>query len=1375
VPQKYGYLFDPGGQDSPDGHTRAFDARAKGTVFGDGVGMVLLKRLDDALADGDTIHAVIKGSAINNDGSLKVGYTAPSVEAQAEVVALALANSGVEPSSISYIETHGSATELGDPIELAALTKAFRLSTEAAQYCAIGSVKTNVGHLDRAAGVTGLIKTVQALKHELLPPSLHYESPNPNIDFVNSPFYVNTALTPWKRNGKVRRAGVNSLGVGGTNVHVVLEEAPAQAESSESREWQLLLLSAKSESALEQMTANLCEHLKQASEAEKLTDIAYTLQVGRRGFNHRRMLVCRSREDAISTLESRDARRVLSYYQEPKSRPLTFMLSGVGDHYEGMARGLYQSEKVFKEEVDRCCELLRPVLGVDLRQLIFTANSQPQTGSSASHALNLREMLRRGEQSNTISELQQTRLAQPAVFVIEYALAQLLQHWGIRPQQLIGYSLGEYVAACLSGVFSLEDALTVVARRAALIEEVGAGAMLAVSLRETELKPLLGAGLSISIINGEKMCVVGGTVAAIEELEQRLAAQEIASRRLPTAHAFHTSMMAQVSEQFSTVLEQVQLNAPQIPMLSNVTGQLLTEAEATDPQYWVRHMCETVRFADGVAKLLKEAAGVMVEVGCGQSLSSFVKQHGKYAESEERVVISTMRHEWERVSDEEVLSTALGKLWLSGVEVTWEKYYEEEKRRRVQLPTYPFERQRYWIDSKPRASAGPKRPQSQDDLERTPKLDDWFYVPVWKQTVPLVLTESEEQEESIVWMVMTDGSSLASRLIEQLAADSATVISVGVSEQFDKIGECSYAINPGKRGDYDLLLRALEEKGQTPNRIIHLWNVASYEDASSAIELTQETLDLGFYALMFLTQALGDMGVDETRIIIVSSEMQKVTGDEDLCPAKATLLGPSIVIPCEYTNITCRGVDIVVPRPDSDQEEELVQQLVTEFHHQCKDIIVAYRGEKRWEQTFDPLPLVPLTTPSTAPPPRIRTNGTYLITGGVGGIGLAIAEHLARTAQANLVLISRSGLPERDRWQQLVADEQTPSSLAQKIAQVQALEEMGAEVLVLSADVGDMEQMREAVRRAEERFGPVDGVIHAAGVPGAGLIQLKTEDVAASVLRPKVQGTLVLDEIFKDLSLDFLLLFSSMTSIVGGGPGQLDYCAANAFLDAFAQKNNSRQRPVFAINWGEWQWDAWQEGLLGFDAKIAAVFKENRRRFGVSFEEGLDAIGRVLATRLPQVVVSTRDFKWLIELSKEFTVSGILSEADKKGAPGQAYPRPALGTSYVTPSTEVEHTIAAIWQELLRIEQVGINDNFFELGGNSLLGITLVGQMKKRLKVEMPMYALYEAPTVSAMSKFINKDNKEDQSLDERRDRGEMRRKRQQQRRTDTRGELAIR
>jgi acyl carrier protein len=340
---------------------------------------------------------------------------------------------------------------------------------------------------------------------------------------------------------------------------------------------------------------------------------------------------------------------------------------------------------------------------------------------------------------------------------------------------------------------------------------------------------------------------------------------------------------------------------------------------------------------------------------------------------------------------------------------------------------------------------------------------------------------------------------------------------------------------------------------------------------------------------------------------------------------------------------------------------------------------------------------------------------------------------------------------------------------------VQALEELGAEVLVLSADVGDMDQMREAVRRSEERFGPLDGVIHAAGVPGAGLIQLKTEEVAASVLRPKVQGTLVLDEIFKDRSLDFLLLFSSMTSIVGGGPGQLDYCAANAFLDAYAQKTSSRRRPVFAINWGEWQWDAWQEGLLGFDAKIAAVFKETRRRFGVSFEEGLDAIRRVLATRLPQVVVSTRDFKWLIELSKEFTVSGILSEADRKGAPGQAYPRPALGTSYVAPSTEVEHTIAAIWQELLRIEQVGINDNFFELGGNSLLGITLVGQMKKKLKVEMPMYALYEAPSVSAMAQFINKDKKEDQSLDERRDRGEMRRKRQQQRRTDTRGELAIR
>src|ERR1043165_578648 len=489
LPQGVGYLYQPGGIASPDGHCRTFDERAQGSIYGSGVGTVVLKRLEDALADRNIIYAVIKGSATNNDGALKVGYTAPGLDGQSAVIAEAIANAGVDAETISYIETHGTATPLGDSIELAAIMKAFQGKTERKQFCAIGSVKPNIGHLDRAAGVANLIKASLALQHQELPPSLHFERPNPDINFEDSPFYVNTKLMAWNRGESPRRAGVSSFGLGGTNAHVVLEEAPAQKPSGPASPFQLIAISAKTPSALDTATANLAARFKK-DPGLNLSDAAYTLHVGRTAFNHRRILVSNNTQAAAQALETLDPKRVLTVNQEKRKRPVTFMLSGVGDHYEGMSRGLYQSEKVFKEEVDRCCELLRPLIGIDLRKLIFADDCQQQSDAGTTQGPNLREMLARAEQTERpTSELHQTRLAQPAVFVIEYALAQQLQHWGIRPQQLIGYSLGEYVAACLSGVFSLQDALKVVARRAALIEEVGHGAMLAVSLSEAEVQP----------------------------------------------------------------------------------------------------------------------------------------------------------------------------------------------------------------------------------------------------------------------------------------------------------------------------------------------------------------------------------------------------------------------------------------------------------------------------------------------------------------------------------------------------------------------------------------------------------------------------------------------------------------------------------------------------------------------------------------------------------------------------------------------------------------------------------------------------------------------------------------------------------------------
>jgi len=670
--QKAGYLYQEGGILSPDGHCRAFDAKAQGTIGGNGVGIVVLKRLAEAIADRDCIHAVIKGSAINNDGSLKVGYTAPSIDGQSKVIAEAIATARIQPETISYVEAHGTGTSLGDPIEIAALTKSFRAETKKKNFCAIGSVKTNIGHLDTAAGVAGLIKTTLALKHQQIPPSLHFEQPNPKIDFADSPFYVNHQLSEWRTNGYPRRAGVSSFGIGGTNAHVILEEAPTVETSGPYRPWQLLLLSAKTSEALQTATTNLIKHL-QSNQQINLADIAYTLQVGRREFNYRQMLVCQDRDDALQALETLAPQRVFTHFTEPCQKSVVFMFPGQGTQYVNMAWELYQTEPIFTEQVDRCCELLKPHIGLDLRHVLYPSEEKKEAA---------------------MQQLQQTNLAQPALFMIEYALAKLWMAWGVHPEAMIGHSVGEYVAACLAEVFSLEDALTLVAARGQLMQQLPNGAMLAIPLPEQEVLPLLGSQLSLAAVNAPERCVVSGPKSAIDNLHSHLTEQGVDCRSLHTSHAFHSQMMEPIVEPFTKQIEKVNLAPPKIPFLSNVTGTWITAVEATDPQYWAKHLRQTVRFAAGIVQLLQQQNRLLLEVGPGRTLSTLSQP-----QTQGQLVLYSIRHPRDQQSDIAVLLNTLGRLWLGGLQVDWSSFYAHEKRHRIPLPTYPFERKRHWIES----------------------------------------------------------------------------------------------------------------------------------------------------------------------------------------------------------------------------------------------------------------------------------------------------------------------------------------------------------------------------------------------------------------------------------------------------------------------------------------------------------------------------------------------------------------------------------------------------------------------------------------------------------------------------------------------------
>ncbi|MGA8233752.1 MAG: amino acid adenylation domain-containing protein [Candidatus Acidiferrales bacterium] len=677
-PQKRGSFYQDGGMVSPDGHCRAFDADAQGTVFGSGVAVVLLKRMEDALRDGDHIYAAIRGFGVNNDGAAKVGYTAPSVEGQARVIAMAQETAGVDPRTIGYIEAHGTGTPLGDPIELAALTQAFRTRTSDKQFCAVGTAKANVGHLDIAAGVTGLIHATHVVRHGILPPTLYFHKPNPNFDMASSPFYVNATLQEWKTAEGPRRAGVSAFGVGGTNAHVVLEEVPPTLSAPSQQPVELLVLSARSESALEAATANLAAHLE-SHPGSNLADVAATLQSGRRAFPCRRTVVARDVPDAISALSQRDRKRVQTRLKPDENPPVYFLFPGQGSQYPNMAREIYASQPLFRKTLDRCAEILGPYLHADLRELLY-----PGDDVSA-------EARRR---------VTDTIVAQPAIFSIEYALAQLWLSWGIRPQAMLGHSIGEFVAATLAGVFSLEDALSLVAERGRMMQGLPAGGMLSVRLGESDVRSRLNGQangqLALAAVNAPSLCVVAGPLDAIASFEQRLAGESVPFRRLVTSHAFHSSMMDPIVEPFTARAAQAHLQPPRIPYVSGVTGTWITDAEATDPAYWARHFRQPVQFSAGIIELLKHPSAVLLEVGPGNVLGTLSRQHGM--DVAKRTIASSLSDGFSGEGDAASLFTAVGALWLAGCKPDWSTIHAGEQRQRVSLPTYPFERKRFWLE-----------------------------------------------------------------------------------------------------------------------------------------------------------------------------------------------------------------------------------------------------------------------------------------------------------------------------------------------------------------------------------------------------------------------------------------------------------------------------------------------------------------------------------------------------------------------------------------------------------------------------------------------------------------------------------------------------
>jgi len=1132
LPMGHGYHFKEGEILSPDGHCRPFDHRSAGTVFGSGSACVVLKRLNDALDNGDTIVAVIKGSAVNNDGAVKAGFLAPGVDGQAEVVEAALKSARVDARTISYVEGHGTGTSVGDPIELTALEQAFASQTQDKQFCGIGSVKSNIGHLGEAAGAASLIKVALALQHRVLPPTLGYERPNPRFAMDDSPFHVIAKCTPWNptdSNASLPlRAGITALGAGGTNCHIVLEEPPAPLPGEGGRDRHLFTLSARTKTALDQMSRNLAEHLTQNPCCD-LGDVAYTLAMGRRSLAHRRAVVAASAQEAASLLKGESPTRVGTVAADVSNPGVVFTFPGGGAQYARMCFDLHAREPAFRTALEECLSIVDQHCGPTVRELLFAATADAKEATE---------------------KLQQPSLALPALFSIEYALARMFKSWGLSPVAYVGHSMGEYVAACLAGVFSVRDGLRLVSLRGKLFEQTPPGQMAGVSMPEHDVRAMMPEGLSIAAVNAPDLCVASGPRDLIKSLTTTLTEQEVDWTPIHIDVAAHSSLLEPILEEFRTFCRSINFQAPNTPIASNLTGKWLTPQEAQDPEYWVQHLRKTVRFSDCVETILEAGNRVFLELGPGRTLTTLV---GAQTTVDSRAY-NSVRHPHEAADDVDYALLTLGKAWAAGATCDWTALYDGELRNRVPLPEYPFEGQSYWVDVRAANDDESTEPRKRDNL------DDWFATNSWDLT-PRVMTEKSPASR---WLLISNNieqsHALAEELRQHVGSDFEAVLAFH-GERFRMLSDGSFEVSIGEAEGYQQVLEQLRTRDLTPEHVVMFLGNNNTPGTISGTQPTA-TIQRNFLAPSRMAFAMSST-LEAATFTLVTENAFSVAG-EPLDPLARLSAGPALVIPRELPDFPTRLVDLNAN--DSTTRADRLRTLAHELISGETGPITALRPPKRWTPTLRPTQL-----PTANDQPSWLADGdVLLITGGLGGMGRVLAQHLAKQRKVRLALLSRSSLPEHSKWESLLSDPETSASLRIRIEGLLAIEANGTEVMVVQGDVTDSNSLHKAIESVRKRFGKLNAVIHAAGLIDDAPLQSKTTAQMRQVLAPKVEGTRNLDALI-DEDLKAFVVMSSIASLLGL-PGQIDYTAANAFLDAFAE-DRQRRKPgrTVAINWNAWR------------------------------------------------------------------------------------------------------------------------------------------------------------------------------------------------------------
>ena len=1266
---KSGYVYKKDMIYSPDGHCRPFDAKSAGTLLTDGVGVVVLKKLQDAINDRDNIHAIIKGSAINNDGVSKVGYTAPSVKGQLECIKTAQKMSKVEPKTISYVEAHGTGTKLGDPIEIEALNIAF--NNEKNKHCFLGSVKSNIGHTGEAAGIAGFIKTVLCIKNRQIPATLHFENPNENIEFDNGPFIVNTKLREWKNSEFPLRAGVSSLGVGGTNAHVILEEPPKIDNTFvESNNPQILVLSAKSPGALRQHEEKLLGFLLNNIDAN-IKDIAWTLQEGRKAFPYRSCVTAFNVKEAINQLSDKNSNSIQSEPVSAGGKKLAFMFTGQGSQYVNMGRELYENEEPFRSIMDNSFQVAMKFNGKDYKKILYPENENNE------HLIN------------------ETANAQPILFMFEYALAKQLEHFSIVPDLMIGHSIGEYTAACLSGVMSFEDTLKLVIKRGELMQGLPKGSMLSVGASQEELKSRLSSKLSIAAVNSDSNCVLSGEKEDLELVYQKLVEDEIPAKFLHTSHAFHSEMMAPIKGEFSRIVSTVELKKPSIPYFSNVTGEQIKHSDLTEMDYWSSHLTDTVLFSSGIQKMLESDDLIFVEIGPGNTLSNLVYQNCSGDVQNE--VVSLVRHPKIVVQDQHFLYKSIGKLWTSGCELDWSKVSDSAMSRKISLPTYHFESVKFPLaeDVFSKITSGS---YAYGDIERREALN-WFYEPSWTRSS--ISAKNHEQHVDGHVLIFMDDAGIGHEFAKTINCNSENIIQVKIGDQYRMLGDNSFQLNPGMKEDYEALFKEIKERGVHLSNIIHLFTLNTNKDEADCFEKLKT---LGYYSLLNISKNIPiSLDLKLTKLLVVSNDIQNVSGVERSQLSKSLMLGLVNVISQESPQVECKCVDISL---DHDIKT-LVKNICGEMHGGNQEKNIAYRFGKRWVRNYNQLELD--LTKGTGNS-KLKQNGVYLITGGLGSLGFLYSMYLLENYNASLILVGRS--------ENLF--ENNSSSNDVKSQRLNELKQAG-NVLFLKSDVASFDEMNSAVRDGESAFGKINGIIHTAGVTRGGSfrsIGLLKEEECENQFSSKVYGLLVLEKLFRNVDLDFCLLSSSLSSVLGGKEFGA-YSSANIFMDYFSDSDSIKN--CVSINFDGLNFE--DDGVTGLSL--------NRDEMIVVLENALSLDG------IRQVIISVGDLKrrldkWVYGINKE-----IFNVQDSSGTFKEELISSNLNARFTEPKTSVEKQLCILFETFLGTARIGINDDLFLLGTDSLKAMTLINHIHREFGVEISLSDFFQYHTIHELAIIV--------------------------------------